>query len=147
MSEPLIARELLANLKLVHGGYNFTVVLLFLYQGWLGLAIRRARQRQAPLPAQKIMRHRKFGPVLVVMGILGFLVGVTLVLIDTGNILEYPLHFFTGVAIVLLLLATFVVSRQIRGPDPAKRNLHFALGITLLCLYLLEVFFGIGALL
>ena len=147
MTEPLIARELLANLKLVHGGYNLTVVLLFLYQGWLGLAIRRARQRQEPLPTLKMKRHRKFGPILVVMGILGFLVGVTLVLVDTGNILEYPLHFFTGVAIVLLLLATFVVSRQIRGPDPAKRNLHFSLGIAILCLYLLQVFFGIGALL
>jgi uncharacterized membrane protein YozB (DUF420 family) len=147
MTEPLIARELLANLKLVHGGYNLTVVLLFLYQGWLGLAIRRARQRQEPLPTQQMKRHRKLGPIFAVMGLLGFLAGVTLILVDTGNILEYPMHFFNGVTIVLLLLATFLVSRQIRGTDPTKRNLHFALGITILCLYLLQVFLGIGALL
>lgn len=147
MTEPLIARELLANLKLVHGGYNFTVVLLFFYQGWLGLVIRRTRQQQAPLPTAQMKRHRRLGPIFMIMGIFGFLVGVTLVLLDTGNIFEYPMHFLTGVAIVLLLLTTYLVSRQIRGTDPGKRNLHFTLGITLLCLYLLEVFFGIGALL
>jgi hypothetical protein len=29
-------------LKILHGSYNAVIVILFFYQGWLGLSIRRA---------------------------------------------------------------------------------------------------------
>jgi hypothetical protein len=146
MQYPLIDRQLLANLRPVHGIYKSLVMLLFFYQGWLGFRIRRARRAHAPLPFADIRRHRKMGPILVAMGVLGFLIGFTLVLLDTGNVLEYPPHFAVGLTIMLLIAATYGVSRRIKGPDPVYRDPHFLLGIALLCLYLVEVVLGIGVL-
>jgi hypothetical protein len=80
------------------------------------------------------------------MGALGFCIGFTLVLLHTGKILEYPPHLFTGLAIVVLLVTTWVVSRRIKGPDSPFRAPHFILGCAILCLYVVEVFLGIGVL-
>jgi hypothetical protein len=146
MQYPLIDRQLLASLRLVHGSYNSLVMLLFFYHGWLGITIRRARKSKAPLLFAVIKRHRKTGPVLAIMGGLGFLIGLTLILLDTGNVLEYPSHFLVGCTIVLCLLSTFLISRKIKGPDSPYRTPHFVLGIAILCLYLIEVFLGIGVL-
>jgi Protein of unknown function (DUF4079) len=147
MQYPLIDRQLLSNLRLVHGAFNTVVLLLFLYHGRLGFSIRRARRSHAPLPFPAIKRHRKMGPVLTILGGLGFCIGLTLVLLDTGNILEYPAHLFVGTVILILLVTTFLISRKIKGPDSPLRTPHFILGIAILCLYLIEVFLGIGVLL
>ena len=147
MQYPLIDRQLLSNLRLVHGAFNTVVMLLFLYHGRLGFSIRRARTSHAPLPFPAIKLHRKMGPVLTLLGGLGFCIGLTLVLLDTGNILEYPAHFFVGAAIAILLVTTFFLSRKIKGPDSPLRTPHFILGIAILCLYLIEAFLGIGVLL
>jgi hypothetical protein len=87
------------------------------------------------------------GPVLAMLGGLGFLEGLTLVLLDTGNILEYPPHFFIGLTIVVLLIATYKISRDIRGPVSSFRTPHFVLGVAILCLYFVNVLIGIGVLL
>ncbi len=147
MQYPLIDRQLLSNLRLAHGAYNTAVTLLFLYHGRLGLSIRRARMSQAPLPFPAIKRHRKMGPVLTILGGLGFCIGLTLVLLDTGNILEYPAHFFVGAALLSLIVTTFLISRKIKGQDSPLRTPHFILGLAILSLYLIEVFLGIGVLL
>ena len=146
MQYPLVDRHLLSSLRLVHGSYNSLVMLLFFYHGWLGITIRRARKSKAHLPFAVIKRHRKTGPVLAIMGGVGFLIGLTLALLDSGNILEFPEHFMVGCAIVLCLLSTFLISRKIKGPDSPYRTPHFVLGITILCLYLIQVFLGIGVL-
>ncbi len=146
MQYPLINRQLISSLRLVHGSYNTIVVLLFFYHGWLGISIRRARKSKAPLPFAAIKRHRKTGPVLVIMGVLGFLIGFTLTLLDSGNVLQFPPHFLVGCTIVLCLFSTFIVSREIKGLDSPYRTPHFVLGITILCLYLIQVFLGIGVL-
>jgi uncharacterized protein DUF4079 len=144
MQYPLVDRQLLSSLRLVHGSYNSLVMLLFFYHGWLGITIRSARKSKAPLPFAAIKRHRKTGPVLAIMGGFGFLIGLTLILLHTGNVLEYPPHFLVGCAIVLCLLSTFLISRKIKGPDSPYRTPHFVLGIAILCLYLIQVFLGIG---
>lgn len=126
--------------------YNACVVLLFFYQAWLGLAIRRARKAKAPLPFHYIKRHRTMGPVLTILGLCGFFIGFTLVLVHTGRVLEFPSHLFTGLALVALLIATYGLSRKIKGPDSPYRTPHALLGIAVLCLYLVEVFLGIGIL-
>ena len=146
MPYPLIDRQLLADLRLAHGVYNAIVMLLFLYQGRLGFRIRRERRARAPLPVAVIKRHRKMGPVLAILGGLGFLAGLTIVLLDTGNVLEYPPHFFVGLTIVVLLIATYKISRDIKGTDSVYRNPHFVLGVAILCLYLVNVMIGIGVL-
>ncbi|MCK9418370.1 MAG: DUF4079 domain-containing protein [Nitrospirae bacterium] len=138
---------MLSDLRLVHGVFNAIVMLFFLYQGRLGFRIRRDRGTGAPLPVPVIKRHRRMGPVLAILGGLGFLAGLTLVLLDTGNVLEYPLHFIAGLTIVVLLIATYKISRDIKGPDSPFRTPHFVLGVAILCLYLVNVMIGIGALL
>ena len=80
------------------------------------------------------------------MGVLGFFIGFTLVVLDSGNVLQFPAHFLVGCTIVLCLLSTFLVSRNIKGPDSPYRTPHFVIGIAILCLYLVEVFIGLGVL-
>ncbi len=145
MQYPLIDRHLLAGLRLVHGAYNGTMLLLFLYQGWIGLGIRRARKAKLPPSFPMIKRHRRLGPVLVILGGFGFLDGLTLVLLDTGRILELPPHLFTGLTILVLLIVTYKISRKIKGPDPLYRDRHFALAVALICFYIVNVVIGIGA--
>jgi hypothetical protein len=131
----------------MHGALNTAVMALFYYQGWLGITIRRARLAHGPLPLPVIKRHRAMGPILAILGALGFLAGLTLSLLNKGNILEYPLHFFTGLILVILIIATYKVSRDIKSPDSAYRSPHFKLGIAVLCLYIVQVFLGVGVLL
>ncbi|HTP04236.1 MAG TPA: DUF4079 family protein [Nitrospirota bacterium] len=146
MPYPLVDTHLFPSLRLVHASYNSLVMLLFFYHGWLGITIRRARKSKAPLPLAAVKRHRKTGPVLAIMGGFGFLIGFSLTLLDSGNILEFPAHFIVGCSIVLCLLSTFLISRKIKGPDSPYRTPHFVLGITVLCLYLIQVLLGIGVL-
>jgi len=147
MDYPLIGRELLDYLKIGHGLFNFSVMLMFFYTARFGLRIRKARLSGAPTPVAAMKRHRFLGPRLAILGGLGFTAGLTLVLLDSGNILKYPGHFLVGLTIVTLLLITFLVSRKIKGPDSPYRQPHFLLGLTILTLYLLEVVLGLGVLL
>jgi hypothetical protein len=147
MQYPLIDKHLLSSLRLVHGGFNSFVMVLFFYHAHLGMAIRRARKANAPLPFPVIKRHRKGGPVLAGLGIVGFFIGFTLVMLDSGRVLAFPAHFLVGCAIVLCLITTFVLSRKIKGPNSPYRTPHFTLGIAILCLYLTEAVLGLGVLL
>jgi Protein of unknown function (DUF4079) len=137
---------MLEYLKFVHGFYNVLVMVLLFFQGWLGISIRRARRSQAPLPVKAVKRHRKMGPILALLGALGFLVGLVLVLVDTGRVLEYPPHLFVGMAIVILLISTFLISRKIKGPDSPFRTPHFRLGLFVLLPYIVQSFLGLGVL-
>jgi hypothetical protein len=147
MQFPLISKDLIAVFKLVHGAFNFTMMLLFFYHARNGLMIRRARANNKPLPFQAIKRHRRMGPILALLGAGGFSAGLALVLLDTGNLLEHPPHLFVGTAIVSLLLITYLVSRKIAGPASKQRDLHYRLGLAVLALYLVNVVLGIGVLL
>ena len=141
----MIDKDIIANLRLVHGSYNALMMMLFIYQGWLGLRIRRGRMAGNP-PLETIKRHRKTGPVFAIMGVLGFFAGVTLIYLDYGRILKYPPHFITGLAIAFAIAAVFLISRKIKGLDSEWRTPHFRRGILLVCLYLVQVFLGIGIL-
>lgn len=144
MQFPLISRELIPHLKLVHGLFNLTVTLLFIYHARNGWLIRRARRAKNTLPLQAIKRHRRMGPILALLGAGGFAAGLTLVFIDTGNLLRYPPHLAVGVAILALLFLTYRVSRKIALSNSRQRDLHFRLGLALLGLYLVNVVLGIG---
>lgn len=131
-------------LSLFHGVFNLSVFILLVSQGWLGLRIRRARLKQAPPPIPSIRRHRKNGPLFVVLGFIGFLVGFGLVLATSrGNLVLFPPHFYVGLTIVILLGATYVLTRRIKGPDSPIRTPHFLLGITILALYIIQASLGI----
>lgn len=141
----MIDKDIIANLRLVHGSYNALMMMLFIYQGWLGLKIRRGRMAGNP-SLEAVKRHRKTGPIFAIMGVLGFFAGVTLIYLDYGRILKYPPHFITGLAIVFSITTTFLISRKIKGHDSPWRTFHFRLGLLIVGLYLLQAFLGIGIL-
>ena len=133
-------------LQLAHGTFNSLVMLLFFRQGWLGWQIRQSRLAGTPLvPA--IKRHRRAGPIAAALGVGGFLVGMTLALIDHGHIFHYPYHFLNGVTLLLCIGATFLVSRRLQGPAPPWRTVHTVLGCVILVLYPVQVLLGLGILL
>ena len=138
---------MLEVLGFLHGIYNGLVMALLFHQGWLGISIRRARLSKAPFPLKAVRDHRKRGPILAIAGGLGFFFGFILVLVGSGRVLEYPLHFFVGLAIVILLTGTFLISRKIKGPGSPLRTPHFILGVCVLLLYLFQSFLGLGVLL
>jgi hypothetical protein len=143
----MIGREWIDLLRVLHGAYNALVAFAFLYQGWLGLKIRKARRSGGAKDFGIIKRHRGNGPVLAFLGILGYVAGATLIMIDKGHFFEYRVHHVEGLAIVILLASTFIVSRKIKGPASPWRTPHFLLGLTILGAYLVQLFLGLNILL
>lgn len=143
----MISKETIAYLKLAHGLYNTVIVSLFIYQGLLGLRIRKQRKTGGVQAFKTIKRHRKNGPPLVILGVLGFCAGAILVYIDKGDLLKYPLHLVNGIFIALSITLTLFISTKIKGHSSIWRNRHFLLGLFILCLYLLQVWLGLNILL
>lgn len=130
----------------VHGFYNTLVIIFFLYQGLLGWKIRQARISGNSLSFHTIKRHRKFGPILALFGITGFFAGATIVYVQDGRLLEHPVHFFVGLTVVFLIIATFSVSRKITWKQSPWRTPHFMVGILTLCLYFVQACLGLSML-
>jgi hypothetical protein len=143
----MISRGLIPYARIAHGFLNMMIVFLFFYQGWLGLQIRRHRRKGGPPTFKPVRRHRKFGPIWVVFGLLGYFTGWTLVYWDHGHLLQFPAHAFTGTAIAISICTTFLISRRIKSLNSPWRTPHFLLGITILGLYLVQGFLGLGILL
>lgn len=131
--------------KVVHGLFNVFVFIVLLYQAWIGLKIRKGRKTgQSQFAAVK--RHRKLGPILVFTGILGYCFGLILVFINKGHVLEYLLHLAVGTLVVFFLAGQYVVSRRIKGRESSWRMPHLAIGIGILCLYVLQIITGMAVL-
>ncbi|UCH45612.1 MAG: DUF4079 family protein [Nitrospiraceae bacterium] len=135
-----MSKELIEYLKLFHGAFNTIIMLLIVYQGALGLKIRKSPDP----PLNIIKRHRKIGPVAVVLGITGFFAGMNIAFLDHGRIFKYPLHFMCGLMIAMLLITTYIISKKIKGPETYWRNRHFAVGILIVLVYALQVLLGLG---
>ena len=136
----MIDRQTIEYLRVIHGSYNFTIMLLFFYQASLGLRIRSNRKKRTITP-KIIKRHRRFGPILAALGITGFFAGISIIYLDYGHIFKYPLHFIVGSLIVLSVITTYFISRKIRAGEPSHRNLHFVFGLLILSLYLIQRMF------
>ncbi len=142
-----IDKQLIAYLRYVHGSYNLVIMLMFFVQGFWGMKIRKARTANLGPPLKIIKRHRMTGPIIFILGVGGFFAGLTLVYIDQGNILEFPIHLLFGVVLSVFLANLFIVSRMIKGVDTHWRDLHYKLGVGVLCIYLVQSLLGIGILL
>ena len=143
----MAAFEWVPPLRLLHGTYNALVALAFVYQGWLGLKVKRARKSGDGANSRATRRHRRSGPILVLLGALGYGAGAALIVVDKGHLFEYPLHHLMGITIVLLLAAAFLVSRKIRGPVSPWRTPHLLLGLAILGAYLAQFLLGLNILL
>lgn len=138
-------KELIPYLKYLHSFYNFLMMVLFFYLGFLGLRIRRERKAGTRTP-KIIKRHRKNGPILALMGALGFFSGAISVYILYGKLLIYPLHFLTGLILLISIFTAFLTSKKIRGSGSPFRTPHFVIGILILILYLIQTILGLGML-
>ena len=143
----MIDRQLVAYLKVVHAVFNTLLMLAFFSQAWMGLKIRSARKAGRPLPLPDIKRHRKTGPVLVLLGVTGLVSGMTLILLDTGDPLKYLFHLGNGTALISSMGATLFVSRKIAGTAVRARDLHFGIGGFILCVYIVQFVSGLSILL
>ena len=137
-------KQLLELARYGHGFFNIALAVLFLYQAWLGLRVRKSRSAGAP-DYGAIRTHRRLGPPLAFLGILGFLFGMVLVRLDTGKGFQYPLHAVLGLMIALSLAATYTVSRRIKA-GPAWRMPHLILGVVIIILYVVQVMVGLDVL-
>jgi hypothetical protein len=138
-------RQLIGYLRLFHGVFNLFVMMLFIYQGWTGLKIRRERNKGITTPSL-IKKHRTAGPVLAVLGLSGFASGTVIILLHFGTLVKYPLHLAVGSVLALCISATYTISRAIRARDSRWRTPHFTIGLGILNLYAIQVFLGLGIL-
>lgn len=144
---PQALRQLIPWLALGHGIFHGGLLLLFYYQGWLGRRIRQERLAGAAPPLTAVHRHRRNGPRLALLCLLGFAAGPFIVLLNWGRIGVYPIHLFLGTAIILTVGGAYFLSRRIKVGDSAWRAWHRRLGIIILLLYPLQVLMGLGILL
>lgn len=146
MEYPLINKYLLSELRLAHGIFNILLLVAFLEHARLGLKIRRARTSASPLPFPAIKRHRKGGPVFAVLTLAGYAFGIFLVLVRTGKLFENPEHLLFGTLLVLLAGTNVFLSARIKGQHSPYRSRHFAAGLALLFVFVVQVLLGIGIL-
>lgn len=139
--------DLMPYLKYLHASYSGFIALLVFYQGWIGIKIRKDRVAGRPPIVKVVKRHRTMGPILALMGIAGFFAGAITVYLNEGRIFEHPVHFVIGLSIAALVATTFVISRKIRSQDSPLRHPHFIVGLVIICLYCIQIFFGISMLL
>ena len=133
----------LPYLEYAHGLFNSVVILLFLYQGWLGLQIRNRRKAGNPPEVKFVRRHRKLGPSLAALAIFGFGGGIATVYLRGEDFFEHPIHFVNGLIIITLIIITFFVSRKMRGRAVGIRNVHSFIGLAILALYFFQAYLGI----
>lgn len=141
----MIDKGLIADLKPVHGALNLLVMSLFWYQAFLGFKIRKAR-KSGGLNPKAVKRHRKLGPLFVLLAFVGYSGGAALAYLDNGRLLKYPLHFINGTIIIAAVSVTFIVSRRLTLQDERLRNIHLTLGLLILSLYALQVLLGLSIL-
>ncbi len=126
-----------------HGLYNLLIIFLFLYQGWLGFKIRRDRMRDNPTAVKILKKHRKLGPIFSILGLIGFLSGLTVAYIAYRQFFTSNLHFIAGSIITILIAINYLFSRKIQGVESLWRVAHFVTGVTLICLYFIQAFLGV----
>lgn len=143
----MIKSQIIPYLKLTHGSFNLLMMFLFIYQWSLGLRIRKKRNAGEQPDAKLIKKHRRNGPIFVILGCLGYMAGVSIVYLDKGKLIQFPLHFITGSLIASCLVSTYFVSKKIRATESLWRTSHFMLGTFIVSLYLFQVFLGLNMLL
>jgi hypothetical protein len=134
-------------LQAAHALFSALLFLAFCFQGSLGWRNRRRRLAGVPLDFSLVKRHRALGPVLAALLPFGYLAGLLTAYLHKGRWLPFPGHFATGTLLLAVVLSLFLVSRQIRGAQSPWRTPHFALGVLLLCTFLVQVYLGLDVLL
>jgi len=139
-------RQIIPYLKLAHGFFNLLMMFLIIYQWSIGLRMRKKRNAGEQPDAKLIRKHRRNGPIFVILGCLGYIAGVSIAYLDKGEVIQFPLHFITGSLIASSLVSTYFISKKIRVTKSRWRTSHFMLGTLIVSLYFVQVFLGLNIL-
>lgn len=131
-------------LQLAHVFFNTALFLAFAYQGTLGWRIRGRRVVGVLQDFSVVKRHRALGPVLATLLPFGYLVGLTTAYLHRGVWVRYPAHLAVGTALLVVVAAVVLVSRRIGGAQSPWRARHGALGLLLLCTFLVQIYLGLN---
>ena len=91
-----------------------------------------------------VKRHRALGPILATLLPMGYLAGLITAYLHKGIWVRYPGHLAVGTVLLAVVCSTVLVSKRIRGPQSPWRHAHFALGLLLLCTFLVQIYLGLN---
>jgi len=140
-------KMLIPYMTIGHALFNTCMFIAFIYQAAIGWRIRKNRLSPDMPEAVKIRRHRKLGPVIAALLPLGFLAGLLITFLDESGMGQHPLHLGAGALLVAAVIATWLVSKNIKGTSSNWRTLHFGIGIIIIVLFIGQMFLGLNMLL
>ena len=134
----------ISTLQLAHVSVNGALFFALVYQGRLGWRIRRRRVAGVLQDFNVVKRHRALGPILATLLPIGYLAGLITAYLHKGIWVRYPGHLAIGTILLVVVCSTYLVSKRIRGPQSPWRQAHFALGLLLLCTFLVQIYLGLN---
>ena len=140
----MVSDRLVSVLQLAHVSLNGALFFAFAYQGLLGRRIRRRRVSGVLQDFRVVKRHRALGPVLAVLLSIGYLAGLVTVYLHKGLWVRFPGHFAAGTVLVALVGSAVLVASRIRGAQSPWRTPHLALGVLLLCVFVVQIYLGLN---
>jgi hypothetical protein len=130
----------------IHPIVQSLTAILALYVLWLGSA-RLASRHLGKKTVFRWDRHVRLGKLVVAVWALGGLGGLTMTFFAYGKIFTESLHFRIGIAILLLLLVTWLTGTRMdqrRGQSDILPVIHLANNALLLILIAIQFYTGIG---
>jgi len=136
--------RVVSTLQLAHVFFNSALLIALAYQGRLGWRIRRRRVAGVLPDFSVVKRHRALGPVLATLLPFGYLAGLITVYLHKGQWVRFPEHFAVGTILLAVVIMTVLVSKKIGGAQSPWRPAHLALGVLLLCTFLVQIYLGLN---
>ena len=140
----MVSDGVISTLQLAHVSVNGALFFALVYQGRLGWRIRRRRVAGVLQDFNVVKRHRALGPILATLLPMGYLAGLITAYLHKGIWVRYPGHLAVGTVLLVVVSTTVLVSRRIRGAQSPWRTPHFALGVLLLCTFLVQIYLGLN---
>jgi len=134
-------------LQIAHASANAALFVGLVYQGTLGLRIRKRRVAGVLQDFSVVKRHRALGPVLAALLPLAYLGGVVAAFLHKGRWVPFPEHFAGGSVLLLVVFSAVAASKKIGGAQSPWRPRHFALGLLALALFVVQIYLGLNVLL
>ena len=140
----MVSDGVISTLQLAHVSVNGALFFALVYQGRLGWRIRRRRVAGVLQDFNVVKRHRALGPILATLLPMGYLAGLITAYLHKGIWVRYPGHLAVGTVLLVVVCSIVLVSKRIRGPQSPWRQAHFALGLLLLCTFLVQIYLGLN---
>jgi hypothetical protein len=128
----------------------WVLLALMLYAGYLGLKASQIRkvdadERKQMIPLRYGQRHAALGRWIVGLTVLGSLGGMAVTYLNNGTLVVGP-HLFVGGSVVVLVLATAVLTPALQKGQDWARGLHLSLNGLILLLFGWQAITGIAIL-